>query len=59
MLVIKYPLQGGVIWLVIEPLSDRVALIRGLGNDKGGAVQIVTVDGEEQIQLWGSLYKKS
>jgi CubicO group peptidase (beta-lactamase class C family) len=59
MLVIKYPLQGGVIWLVIEPLSDRVALIRGLGNDKGGAVQIVAVNGQAQLQIWGSLYKKS
>jgi hypothetical protein len=34
-------------------------LIRGLGGDKGGAVQIVTVDGQEQLQLWGSLYKRS
>ncbi|TKJ44643.1 hypothetical protein CEE34_10925 [Candidatus Aerophobetes bacterium Ae_b3a] len=59
MLVIKYPLQGGVIWLVIEPLSDRVVLIRGLGNDRGGAVQIVVVNGQEQLQIWGSLYKKS
>jgi len=58
MLVIRYPVQGTVIWLVIEPLSDTVALIRGLGSDKGGALQIVMVDGEEQIQLWGSLYKK-
>ena len=59
MLVIKYPVQGSTIWLVLEPLSDTVALIRGLGGDKGGAVQIVTVDGQEQLQLWGSLYKRS
>ena len=58
MLVIRYPVQGAVLWLVIEPLSDTVALIRGLGSEKGGAVQVVTVDGQEQIQLWGSLYKK-
>ncbi len=57
MLVIRYPVQGAVIWLVIEPLSDTVALIRGLGSEKGGAVQVVMVDGEEQIKLWGSLYK--
>jgi CubicO group peptidase (beta-lactamase class C family) len=59
MLVIKYPVQGSTIWLVLEPLSDTVALIRGLGGDKGGAVQIVTVDEQEQLQLWGSLYKRS
>ena len=58
MLLIRYPVQGAVIWVVIEPLSDTVALIRGLGSDKGGALQIVMVDGEEQIQLWGILYKK-
>jgi len=59
MLVIKYPLQGASIWLVIEPLSDTVALIRGLGNERGGAVRIVVVNGQEQLQVWGSLYKKS
>ncbi len=58
MVVIKYPLQATLVWLAIEPVSDTVGLIRGLGNDKGGAVQVVTVNGEEQIQLWGSLYKK-
>ena len=58
MLVIRYPVQGAVTWLVLEPLSDTVALIRGLGNDRGGAVQMVIVDGQEQIQLWGSLYAK-
>ena len=58
MLVIKYPVQGITMWVVIEPLSDTVGLIRGLGNDKGGAVQIVTVDGQEQLQLWGCLYKR-
>ena len=58
MLVIKYPVQGGTIWLVLEPLGDTVALIRGLGEGKGGAVQIVMVDGQEQLQLWGSLYMR-
>jgi CubicO group peptidase (beta-lactamase class C family) len=58
MLVIRYPVQGAVLWLVIEPLSDTVALIRGLGSEKGGAVQVVTVDGKEQVQIWGSLYGK-
>lgn len=58
MLVLGFVLQGTPVLLVIEPLSETVALIRGLGDDKGGAVQIVTVDGQEQIQLWGSLYKR-
>jgi len=44
--------------IVIEPLSDTVGFIRGLGRSLGGAVQIVTLDGQEHIQLWGSLYKR-
>lgn len=59
MLVIAYPLQGSTLWLVLEPLSDTVALIRGLCEGKGGALQILTVDGQEQLQLWGSLFKRS
>ena len=59
MLIIEYTIQGPPGRLVIEPLGDTLGVIRGLGRDKGGAVQVVTVDGEEQIQLWGSLYKKS
>jgi len=58
MLGLGFTLQGMSVWVVIEPFSETVALIRGLGDDKGGAVQIVMVDGQEQIQLWGSLYKK-
>jgi len=58
MLVLGFVVQGAPFWVVIEPLSKTVGLIRGLGNEKGGAVQIVTVDGQEQIQLWGSLYKR-
>ena len=44
--------------LVIEPLDDSLGLIRGLGRHKGDAVQIVVVDGQEHIQLWGGLYKR-
>jgi hypothetical protein len=32
--------------------------IRGLGKNKGGAAQVVKIDGKEQIQLWGARYKK-
>ncbi len=44
--------------LVIEPLTDTLGFIHGLGRHKGGSVQIVMVDGQEQIKLWGSLYSK-
>jgi len=59
MLVLGCTIQGNSLLLVLEPINDTVAKICALGRDKGGAVQIVTVDGEERIQLWGSLYKKS
>lgn len=51
MLLIELPDWG--IQLVIEPLTDTLGLIRGLAQDRGGAVQIVMVDGQEHIQLWG------
>jgi CubicO group peptidase (beta-lactamase class C family) len=57
-LVLGCTIQGNSLLLVLEPSYDTVAKICALGRDKGGAVQVVAVDGEEQIQLWGSLYKK-
>lgn len=59
MLVIGYTIQNELCWLVIEPLGDTLGVIRGLGRDQSGAVQIVTVDGQEQLQFWGNLYKRS
>ena len=56
MLVVE--LQDWGIEIVIEPLTDTLGLIRGLGLDRGGAVQIVMVDGQEHLQLWGNLYKR-
>jgi hypothetical protein len=58
MLVIRCTMQGTPFLLVIEPLTDTLGLVRGLGRNRGGAMQIVMVDGQEHIQLWGSLYKK-
>lgn len=58
MLVVKLTIQATPVWLVLEPFNETVALIRGLGNDKGGAVVFVIADGQEQLRLWGSLYKK-
>jgi len=57
-LVLGCTIQGNSLLLVSEPINDTVAKICALGRDKGGAVQVVMVNGEEQIQLWGSLYKK-
>jgi CubicO group peptidase (beta-lactamase class C family) len=57
-LVLGCTIQGNSLLLVLEPINDTVAKICALGRDKGGAVQMMTVNGEEQIQLWGSLYKK-
>jgi hypothetical protein len=50
---------GAGIQLAIEPLTDTLGLIRGLGPGKSQALPIVTFDGEEHIQLWGCLYKRS
>ena len=57
-LVLGFTIQAKSALLVLEPISDTVARIRGLGKNKGGAVQVVTVAGKEQIQLWGARYKK-
>jgi len=58
MLGLGFAIQDTPLWVVIEPLSENVALIRGLGDEKGGAVQIVMDEGQEHIQLWGSQYKR-
>ena len=57
-LVLGCTIQGNPFLLVLEPINDTVAKICALGRDKGGAVQIVVVNGQEQLQIWGSLYKK-
>jgi len=56
MLPIELPDWG--IQLVIEPLTDTLGVIRGLGRNTDGAVQIVMADGQEHIQLWRNLYKR-
>ena len=58
MLVLDYTLQGKSPLLVLEPINDTVALIHGVCKNRGGVVQIVTLEGQEQIQLWGSHYEK-
>jgi hypothetical protein len=58
LLLLGFTIQAKSALLVLEPISDTTARIRGLGKNRGGAVQVVTVDGNEQIQLWGGLYEK-
>jgi len=57
-LLLGFTIQAKSAWLVLDPVSDTVARIRGLGRNRGGAVQVVMVDGKEQIRLWGGLYTK-
>ncbi len=45
-------------FLVIEPLTDDLGVIRGLGRDKGTSVQAVTVDGREEIRFMGFSFVK-
>ncbi|MFC2000029.1 serine hydrolase domain-containing protein [Chloroflexota bacterium] len=59
MLVIGCIIQPAPLRFVIEPLTDTLGVIHGLGRRQGGTVQIVMVDGQEQIQLLGGLYKRS
>jgi len=57
-LVLVFTVQAKSALLVLEPISDTAARIRGLARNRGGAVQVVMVDGKERIQLWGGQYKK-
>ncbi|MFH1490298.1 MAG: C45 family autoproteolytic acyltransferase/hydrolase [Pseudomonadota bacterium] len=43
----------------IKPLTDTLAIIGGIGRNRGESVRVVTVDGEEQIELWGFRYRKT
>jgi CubicO group peptidase (beta-lactamase class C family) len=58
LLVLGFTLQAKSALLVLDPISDTVARIRGLGRNRGGAVQVLTVNGKERIQIWGGLYAK-
>ena len=44
---------------VLAPLSDTLAYVRGLGRSRGAAVQIVTVEGREELQFLGVRYRKN
>jgi CubicO group peptidase (beta-lactamase class C family) len=47
---LKGTLRGNI---PIKPLSDTLAIIGGIGRNRGESVRVVNVDGEEQIELWG------
>ncbi|MBI5592668.1 MAG: beta-lactamase family protein [Deltaproteobacteria bacterium] len=44
--------------IAIAPLSDKEALIYGLGRGMGETIRVVTVGGEERLQYSGYLFKK-
>ncbi|MHB8772160.1 MAG: serine hydrolase domain-containing protein [Syntrophales bacterium] len=45
--------------IVLAPVSHRAAYRPGLARDLGAAVQVVEVDGEEQVQCLGYRYRKA
>ncbi len=53
---LKGTLRGNI---PIKPLTDTLAIIGGIGRNRGESVRVVTVDGEEQIELWGFRYKRT
>ena len=44
---------------VLNPVSDTLAYLRGLGRNLGSAVRIVTVDGHEELQFLDVRYRKN
>lgn len=53
---LKGTLRGSI---SIKPLTDTFAIVGGIGRNRGESVRVVTVDGEEQIELWGFRYKRT
>jgi len=53
---LKGTLRGDI---PIKPLSDTLAITGGIGRNRGESVRVVTVEGEEQIDLWGFRYKRT
>jgi len=53
---LKGTLRGNI---PIKPLIDTLAITGGIGRNRGEIARVVTVDGEEQIELWGFRYKRT
>jgi CubicO group peptidase (beta-lactamase class C family) len=49
-------LRGNV---ALTPTSGEAALVAGLGRNRGESVRAVTVDGREQVELWGYRYRRT
>jgi len=61
LLVVEYAMplfSDGRMSLAIEALSDREAVISGLGRGMGGTIQAVAVDGVEMLRYSGYLLRK-
>ncbi|HEY8102747.1 MAG TPA: serine hydrolase domain-containing protein [Burkholderiaceae bacterium] len=52
------PSDNEIVRMPIAPVSDKEAIILGLGRGKGETIQSVTVDGEELIAYSGYLLRK-
>ncbi|TSA45934.1 MAG: hypothetical protein D4R56_04730, partial [Deltaproteobacteria bacterium] len=56
LLRLKGTLRGDI---PIKPLSDTLAIVGGIGRNRGESVRVVTVGGEEQIEFWGFRYRRT
>jgi CubicO group peptidase (beta-lactamase class C family) len=60
-LMMKLEIRGGMLLMSdipLAPVSDTKAYKPGLARDLGAAVQVVNVNGEEQIQCLGYRYRR-
>ena len=56
LLRIKGTLRGDV---PIKPIDDSLAIIGGIGRNRGESVRVTTIGGEEQIEFWGFRYRRT
>jgi hypothetical protein len=45
--------------VALTPVSSDLALVAGIGRNRGESVRVVTVDGREQFELWGYRYRRT
>jgi CubicO group peptidase (beta-lactamase class C family) len=53
---LKGTLRGDV---PIKTITDTLAIVGGIGRNRGESVRVVTVGGEEQIEFWGYRYRRT
>ena len=56
LLRLKGTLRGNI---PIKPISDTLAIVGGIGRNRGESVRVVTVAGEEEIEFWGFRYRRT